>query len=211
MSGEKRDFDRDAAAWEDNPARVRMAERIVDAVTGLIVLTSEMNVMDFGCGTGLISRRILPFVAAVTGVDSSPGMLQVFRKKAFEGGLGGIGCRLADIDKGDELPCGFDLVISGMTLHHIRDTGRLFAKLYAAIVAGGYLCVADLDPDDGEFHDDPAGVFHHGFEREEIRRYFTGAGFDIVGQTTAADITRPSHSGAVRTFTVSLTAGRKPA
>jgi SAM-dependent methyltransferase len=211
MAENKRNFDNDAASWEDNPMRVGLTEQIVAAITNRIVLSSDMDVMDFGCGTGLISRGILPFVRSVVGVDSSPGMLEVFKRKAAVSGLCGIGCRLVNIDNGDVLSGSYDAVVSGMTMHHINDLRPLFAQFYSVIVQGGYLCIADLDPDGGEFHADAAGVFHNGFERDVMRQLCTGAGFEVVGQTTAAEVTRPSPGGELRRFTVALTVGKKDA
>jgi 2-polyprenyl-3-methyl-5-hydroxy-6-metoxy-1,4-benzoquinol methylase len=211
MAENKRNFDTDAASWEDNPMRVRLAEQIVGAIADQIVLTSDMMVMDFGCGTGLISRRILPFVHSVVGVDSSPGMLEMFKRKAAEGGLGGIGCRLVHIDNGDVLSGNYDVVVSGMTLHHVHDPKPLLDQFYQVISPGGYLCIADLDPDDGEFHADATGVFHNGFERGFLRQSFIDAGFDVVSQTTATEVAKPSRSGEARRFTVALTVGKKSA
>ena len=209
MTENNRNFDNDAASWEDNPTRVRLAEQIVVAITDQIVLSSDMDVMDFGCGTGLISRRILPFVRTVVGVDSSPGMLEVFRKKAAAEGLGGIGCRLVDIDKGEALAGRYDAVVSGMTMHHIHDLKPLLMQFYSVLSPGGYLCIADLDPDGGEFHADSTGVYHNGFERASLRQTFIDAGFDDVSQATAAEVTKPSRGGAMQRFTIALTVGIK--
>jgi len=42
---------------------------------------------------------------------------------------------------------------------------------------GGFLSIADLDSDDGQFHEDKTGVFHSGFDRNVMRQYFSEAGF----------------------------------
>ena len=41
---------------------------------------------------------------------------------------------------------------------------------------GGYLCIADLDAEDGSFHG-PGVDVHHGFERGALRRSLANAGF----------------------------------
>jgi ubiquinone/menaquinone biosynthesis C-methylase UbiE len=46
-----------------------------------------MDALDSGCGTGLVSLFLLPHVRSVTGADSSPGMLEVLRKKLDEEGI----------------------------------------------------------------------------------------------------------------------------
>ena len=41
------------------------------------VLQPHMDVLDFGCGTGLLAMGIADSVATVLGVDNSSGMIQV--------------------------------------------------------------------------------------------------------------------------------------
>lgn len=48
MNMEKRDFNKDAATWDENPGRVKMANNITNAIIGAIKLNSNMNVLDFG-------------------------------------------------------------------------------------------------------------------------------------------------------------------
>ena len=81
MNTEKRDFDKEAAAWDEVPARVRLANDIVAAISDEIALTSNMDVLDFGCGTGLLTLRLQPVVRSITGVDSSQGMINVLNAK----------------------------------------------------------------------------------------------------------------------------------
>jgi len=57
-----------------------------------------------------------------------------------------------------------------MTLHHIADTGAILEKLNALLRPGGMIALADLDLEDGFFHDDPGEEVHHGFERSALQR-----------------------------------------
>jgi len=50
MNTEKRDFDKEAASWDEHPPRVKLANDVVRAISNHIVMTSDMDVMDFGCG-----------------------------------------------------------------------------------------------------------------------------------------------------------------
>jgi len=43
-----------------------------------------MKVLDFGCGTGLLSFFLQPYVGEITGIDTSKGMIEVFDKKIKE-------------------------------------------------------------------------------------------------------------------------------
>ncbi len=55
MNAEKRDFDKEAASWDEHPARIKLANDITHAISEQIVLMPEMDIMDFGCGTGLLA------------------------------------------------------------------------------------------------------------------------------------------------------------
>ena len=80
-------FDQASAAWDDQPQRVRLMKMIGEAIVREARLTKAMNVLDYGCGTGLVSLFLLPYVHSVTGADSSPGMLEVLTRKIADGHL----------------------------------------------------------------------------------------------------------------------------
>jgi len=210
METEKRDFDSAAAAWDENPNRVKLAKEVASAIRQQIAITTEMDMADFGCGTGLLSFLLQPMVRSLTGIDSSPGMLEVFRNKIDRLQLTNVRTQLVDLDKGDTLTGRFDLVVSNMTLHHIRKVSPLLDQLYAVLAPGGTLCITDLDLEGGLFHDDNTGVFHFGFDRQELRNAFTASGFVDIRDTTATDIVKPLKSGDSRAFTVFLMTGSKP-
>ena len=209
MNTEKRDFNKDAALWDENPARVKMAQDVAHAISEQIMLTSEMDVLDFGCGTGLLTMLIQPMVHSITGIDNSQGMLDVFNSKVTKLNLENAKSLLVDLDKGDKLTGNYDLVISNMTLHHITDIGSLFSQFYKVIKPGGFLSLSDLDLEKGNFHKDNTGVFHHGFSREDLKKTFENAGFENITDTTAAEITKPISDGKMKTFTVFLVTGQK--
>lgn len=209
MNTEKRDFDKEAAAWDEVPARVKLADDIAAAISDEIVLTSNMDVLDFGCGTGLLTLRLQPVVRSITGVDSSRGMINVLKAKIDKQNLPNVRTRYLDNEEGDIPEGNYDLIVSGMTLHHVKEIRPLFDRFYRIIAPSGYLCIADLDLDDGRFHDNNDGIFHFGFDRAELRRHFMDAGFGDVRDRTAAEVMKPVSDGGVRPFTVFLMTGRK--
>ncbi|WP_424357528.1 class I SAM-dependent DNA methyltransferase [Methanocella sp. MCL-LM] len=209
MSAEKRDFNKAAARWDEEPRRVKLAGDVARAITEEIKLTADMDILDFGCGTGLLSLNLLPEVRSVTAVDSAQGMLSVLKSKIEALELSNVRTMHLDIDKGDRLEGRFNLVTSSMTLHHIKDIKPLLGQFYNILTPGGYLALADLDLDGGMFHEDSTGVFHNGFDRKQLRQTFMDAGFEDVRDRTAASMMKPVVGGEKKEFTIFLMTGRK--
>jgi len=128
-----------------------------------------------GAGTGLLSRRLEPHVEKITAVDTSFGMLQKLSEAAP-----GINTIHADIlDYRTEKK--FDGIVSSMTLHHIEDTVALMRHLYSMLDDGGFITLADLAPEDGDFHEGGnEGVHHFGFDETVLKKMAERAGFERV-------------------------------
>jgi ubiquinone/menaquinone biosynthesis C-methylase UbiE len=209
MSTEARDFDKEAAGWDEHPTRVQLAQDIASAIAREVPLGPTMGVLDFGCGTGIATLQLAASVGTVTGVDSSQGMLDVLKAKIDQQGHTNVTTRR--LLPGDEVSGSYDLIVTSMTLHHVADIDAQLTQFFRALKASGWLCVADLDPEQGEFHDDNSGVFHFGFDRDALRRAFVRAGFGDVHDVTAAEVVKPTQKGGLRTFRVFLMTGRKTA
>lgn len=209
MSDKIKDFDNGARFWDENPGRVKMASSVADTIKADVVITEEMEVLDFGCGTGLITLQIQPLVKMITGADSSQGMLDILASKIENLELKNV--RIVYMENGnfERLKGKYDLIVSSMTLHHIKDTAPLIIKFNEILKPGGILCIADLDPDDGLFHSDNTGVFHYGFEREKLKGEFERAGFTDVKDTTAAEVPKPVPGEGERNFSLFLICGKK--
>jgi len=202
-------FDQAAAGWDDKPRRVKLAHDIAAAVLREIPLRPDMQALDFGCGTGLVTLRLAPLVKAVTGADTSRGMLQVLQGKIDTQGLVNVRTLYLDPEVETSLTGSYDLIVSSMTLHHIADLAPLLAQFHTVLAPGGYLALADLDPEGGRFHTDNTGVHHFGFERAALARALNAAGFSAVRDVTAATVEKSTATGETEEFTVFLLIGRK--
>ena len=98
------------------------------------------TVLDLACGTGTMSRLLTRRGYAVTGVDLSPGMLEVARRKTEHDALPILFHQqdAAELDLGeqqfDAAVCFFD------SLNNILDPARLaqaFARVYTHLKPGG--------------------------------------------------------------------------
>lgn len=208
-SEEKRDFDKEAAAWDANPGRVKLANDVADAIIREVRPSTSMDALDYGCGTGLVTLRLQPLVRTIVGADSSSGMLGMLESKTAKQHLTNLQTRLVDFEHGGTIAGKFHLVVSSMTLHHVQDTARLFKQWYDLLFPGGVLAVADLDAEDGSFHGDNTGVRHLGFDRQHLEELLRSAGFSDLRDTTAATMVREIAGGGSRSFPVFLIIARK--
>jgi DNA-binding response OmpR family regulator len=206
----KNAFDVRAAAWDANPMRRRLARDILAAMEEEGMLADAASALDFGCGTGLLTLALAERIPWVTGLDTSPGMLAELSAKIARAGLGNVGTLLADLTRSDPVPGSFDLVASAMALHHVEHLEQVLPRLFALTAPGGRLAVADLDTEDGSFHDGGPTAFHKGFDRAALTALFTAAGWTDLRARTAASLDKVGPDGATRSYTVFLMTGHKP-
>jgi predicted TPR repeat methyltransferase len=201
---QKRDFDALAATWDDNPGRLRVTRAIADAMLREVPFQSDMAMMDYGAGTGLVTLALQPHAASVVAVDSSAGMLGKLDEKLAAAELSNVTTLQCDLEQSDWTGEPLDLIVSSMTIHHIGAAALVVKKLGAALKQGGWLAIADLDAESVGFHPDPTGVFHHGFGAEEMQSMFTAAGLGSLRTVEALRMERETGE-----FAVLLTVGQK--
>ena len=105
---------------------------------------SPAEVLDFGCGTGETSKRLLERFegAHVVGIDVSAGALEHAREHH-----GSEDISFFDVDS-FEAPATFDLCYSNGAFHHIdpAQRPRVLRRLYELLRPGGLLAVFENNP-----------------------------------------------------------------
>lgn len=209
----KRDFDAEARTWDENEGRLRMSMAIAEAIAGALALPDGVTILDYGTGTGVVALRLAPAARQIICADASPGMLEVLDAKIRTAGLSNMRTLRLDLASPEhgaaDLPP-VDVIVSSMTLHHVGDVAALARRFHALLRPGGWLAVADLDPDGGEFHGDNAGVEHFGFERTTLSGMFAAAGFEAVATRTAATVRKPTAAGVAKEFSTFVLTARRP-
>ncbi len=168
-------FDERAATWDD-PAKIDQAEKVAMAIRQTVPLDKSMHFLEYGAGTGLVTKALRDAVGPVTMADTSAGMRAVMNEKVAAGTI--TDARVWDLDlTSDPVPDQrFDLIVTVLTLHHIPSVEPVLSSFAELLIDGGYLCIADLEQEDGSFHGaDFDG--HHGFKQSELRSLLERAGF----------------------------------
>jgi len=200
------DFDARAATWDDDPTKVARARGVADAIERSVPLAASMRALEYGCGTGLLSFMLRPKLGDITLADVSEGMLDVAAGKIAAAGDTAMHAVKLDLLADPPPEARFDVIYSLMTLHHIPDTAAILQRFRAALGEPGYLCIADLDTEDGSFHG--AGVdVHRGFDRDALAAAARRAGFAAVEFSTAHVMTKAVGSEA-RRFPIFLMVAR---
>ncbi|KAK4188246.1 S-adenosyl-L-methionine-dependent methyltransferase [Podospora australis] len=203
-------FNEEAASWDSNPfvqAATTMAHKTYLSRLPPPETLSQYNILDLGCGTGLLTFLLAPSVRSVTAVDVSEGMIDVLNTKLNAlpppHNVLGVHALLSDPDDpilsfdpvtGDSFPQRrFDLVVSHLVLHHIPSLPPVFANIFGLLKEGGRVMVTDFEdfgPEARRFHPESKmeGVERHGIKRDEIRRILEEAGFKDVKVETAFEM-----------------------
>lgn len=94
------------------------------------------DVLEVGCGTGLVLDRLATFARSAKGIDLSPGMLE----KARARGLDVVEGSATDLPFEDAT---FDVTCSFKVLAHVPDVGRALAEM-ARVTRPGGVVLAEL-------------------------------------------------------------------
>jgi len=202
-------FDQAAAHWDAEPRRVELARAVGKAILHQVQTTPDMHVLDYGCGTGLLGLFLLPHVRSVTGVDNSPGMLQVLKEKIRTGGIKQMSAERLDLRHNAVPASRYNLIVVNMVMHHVDRIDALLAAFHRMLLPGGFVAIADLDPEQGLFHrpEVAESVYHHGFDRSSFKDSLIRAGFTNISDVTAHVVRKPDANGDLREFPVFLIVG----
>jgi SAM-dependent methyltransferase len=105
------------------------------------VLTDE--VLDAGCGPGLVARAFAPKVRSIVGTDLTPAMLEQAQKRAAEAGLANATFAPGDMERQPFADGSFSLVLTRYTFHHLLRPDRALAEMVRVCRPGGRVMVVD--------------------------------------------------------------------
>ncbi|KAL1615789.1 hypothetical protein SLS54_008794 [Diplodia seriata] len=192
-------FNAEAAAWDSNPVTVRSSELAYEALLRHVpALTDErskqtLDILEIGCGTGLLSTRLSPHCRTLLGIDLAAGMVAAFNAKVASSpttttpNISAITTLFTDPDQPDvqaaalallsrvaapdernapAAPFRWTLIASHLTLHHVPDLRAFLATAIAALAPGGGVALTDF-ADCGR----RSVLFHPREKREGVERH----------------------------------------
>ncbi|WP_321994074.1 class I SAM-dependent methyltransferase [Clostridium butyricum] len=179
------DFDIQSITWDDERRKNR-AKLIAQEISKSIQIEKQYTALEFGCGTGLISFCLNDKFEMITLVDTSKGMVDVLNSKINEFEIDNMKAYQIDINESNILPeNSYDVIYTSMALHHIVDTETTIKNLYKLLKSDGYLCIIDLDEEDGSFHKEEKDFNgHNGFNQNVLKNVLLEIGFKEVETNT---------------------------
>lgn len=174
-------FDQQAQDWDKDPKKVERAEIFAQKINDIIQPNQELHAFEFGCGTGLLSYYLKDHFKSITLADTSAGMIAVLKEKIKIEKLSHFKPLLIDLLVDPAPQQEYDVLYTLMTMHHILDIHQILEKFHSIVKIGGYICIADLNKEDGSFHANfPDFDGHNGFDRDELSKTLKQHGFQVV-------------------------------
>lgn len=101
-------------------------------------LKPEMNVLEFGCGTGSTAIIHAPYVKHIKATDFSQNMIAIAKQKAADKNIQNINFECAQITDFDEQKEQFDVILGLNILHLLEDKEKTLQKVFSLLKPGGF-------------------------------------------------------------------------
>ncbi|KAK4222346.1 S-adenosyl-L-methionine-dependent methyltransferase [Podospora fimiseda] len=149
----------------------------------------RVRLLDYACGTGVVSRALAPYTTQCVGIDLSEGMAAAYNARAENQGLSpsemhayqGNLCDPTDpnpstFDKPEFQD--FDVAAIGLGLHHFDNPPLAIQRIASRLKKGGVLIVIEFLTHEKPETDHPAiaTVTHHGFSESQMKKMYQDAG-----------------------------------
>lgn len=141
------EWDAHATDWDANEDVRVYSEKAFESwksrVVPLVAELSKSRVLDFGCGTGLLTKKIATHCGHVVAVDTSPKMIEVLNRKVLQMGIENVvGLNIAinaeTIRNNPVLANQFDLVVASSVCSFLPDYEATLRELSTILSPGAY-------------------------------------------------------------------------
>jgi len=148
----------------------------------LSALLPPLEVVDFGCGTGVLSVELARWAKHVTAIDRSESALTKARAEAQRQALTNITFLAADLEHLPLESASVDLVVVSQSLHHVTHIEAVLAEGARLLRPGGRMVVLELMPHDEAWVRSRLGHEHLGFEPAVVETAMRAVGLEAEQQ-----------------------------
>ncbi|MDH3234190.1 MAG: methyltransferase domain-containing protein [Alphaproteobacteria bacterium] len=111
-------------------------------------LRPDMEVLEFGCGTGSTAIAHAPFVKRIRAIDISAKMIEIARAKAEASDVRNVTFERAGIEAFQAPDQSLDAILALSILHLVADRDEVIAKVHRILKPGGVFvsstaCIGD--------------------------------------------------------------------
>jgi len=111
-------------------------------------LNPDMEMLEFGCGTGSTAIIHAPYVKHIRAVDISSNMIEIARSKADKQKIENITFEKSSVDDLNIQKQGLDVVLGLSVLHLLEKKDEVIANIYKCLKPGGIfvsstICLGD--------------------------------------------------------------------
>ena len=139
---------------------------------------------DLGCGTGNVLTAMLDKAAILIGVDVSPRMLELARRRFVNAGER-VSLRIGDLTHLPLRDAEADFAAMNMVLHHVSSPLEVLREIQRILAPGGRLVLTDFHRHTDERMRADYGDRWLGFDAETLHAHLTKAGFRVASSETA--------------------------
>lgn len=169
---ESESWDEYAEGWDSNSAVIEYSELAFDSLCKVQSIKG-LNVLDFGCGTGLLTEKIASLASAVLAVDPSEKMIEVLNQKQIKN-VTTLHSEISEeaIKRHALLHDDFDLIVASSVCAFLPDFDKTLIDLKSLLKQGGIFIQWDWKQTDEEPD--------FGFTEESIAAHYTKAGLTLL-------------------------------
>lgn len=117
---------------------------VLEQIRAAIKPTRMMNLLDLGCGPGIVTAAMAPDVREAVAYDLTPEMLDKAKQRCQEAGLKNVRFELGSAEHLPFPDESFDSVATRLTIHHFLDPRRVMKEVVRVTRRNGKVVVADV-------------------------------------------------------------------
>lgn len=165
------DWNEQASTWDAKAVKLYAAaafERLAELLDARARPLEGLRVLDFGCGTGLLSEKLAPRCAEVVALDPAAKMIEMLRAKVEHHGWSHVHPLVGTLDEAlaartPQLSEPFDVVVCSSVCAFVPDYPGTVNQLANMLAPGGHFVQFDWELDANA--EDPYGLSREAIER----------------------------------------------